>query len=102
MKRNGILNQETVGELTETPDDDFLLSPAYNLICTRLHISDWDMALEGGLFMFSSTKPQSVMVSHCPSQYLLRCLLHLYMLMVPIDVIALCLNTYNAVCFIWI
>ncbi|MCA0234122.1 MAG: HipA domain-containing protein [Bacteroidetes bacterium] len=34
----------------ETIDRDFILSPAYDLICTRLHLSDSDMALNEGLF----------------------------------------------------
>ena len=34
----------------ETIDRDFVLSPAYDLICTRLHLSDSDMALNEGLF----------------------------------------------------
>ncbi|TAH12074.1 MAG: type II toxin-antitoxin system HipA family toxin [Runella slithyformis] len=36
--------------ILETLDGDFVLSPAYDLICTRLHLSDWDMALKDGLF----------------------------------------------------
>ena len=36
--------------LVENRDGDFLLSPAYDLLNTRLHISDSDFALERGLF----------------------------------------------------
>lgn len=36
--------------IIETLDGDFILSPAYNLICTRLHLTDSDMALKDGLF----------------------------------------------------
>ena len=36
--------------ITETLDGDFVLSPAYDLICTRLHLTDSDMALKDGLF----------------------------------------------------
>lgn len=36
--------------ILETLDGDFVLSPAYDLICTRLHLSDSDMALKDGLF----------------------------------------------------
>jgi serine/threonine-protein kinase HipA len=36
--------------ILETLDGDFVLSPAYDLICTRLHLTDSDMALKDGLF----------------------------------------------------
>lgn len=36
--------------ILETPDGDFVLSPAYDLVCTRLHVTDSDMALRNGLF----------------------------------------------------
>jgi serine/threonine-protein kinase HipA len=36
--------------LLETPSGDFILSPAYDLINTRLHVDDSDFALEKGLF----------------------------------------------------
>lgn len=36
--------------LIETPNGDMLLSPAYDLLCTRLHVSDSDMATANGLF----------------------------------------------------
>jgi serine/threonine-protein kinase HipA len=36
--------------LLETISGDYLLSPAYDLINTRLHVDDTDFALEGGLF----------------------------------------------------
>lgn len=35
--------------LIETPQGDFKLSPAYDLLNSRLHIEDRDFALEGGL-----------------------------------------------------
>lgn len=36
--------------LIETPNGDMILSPAYDLLCTRLHVSDSDMATTDGLF----------------------------------------------------
>jgi serine/threonine-protein kinase HipA len=36
--------------LLETESGDYLLSPAYDLISTRLHVDDSDFALEKGLF----------------------------------------------------
>jgi serine/threonine-protein kinase HipA len=36
--------------LLETPNGDYLLSPAYDLINTRIHVKDTDFALDGGLF----------------------------------------------------
>lgn len=36
--------------LLETPDGDYVLSPAYDLINTRIHVDDTDFALEKGLF----------------------------------------------------
>jgi serine/threonine-protein kinase HipA len=36
--------------LIETPNGDMVLSPAYDLLCTRLHVSDSDMATADGLF----------------------------------------------------
>jgi serine/threonine-protein kinase HipA len=36
--------------LIETLNGDMILSPAYDLLCTRLHVSDSDMATENGLF----------------------------------------------------
>ncbi|MEH0153259.1 HipA domain-containing protein [Limibacter armeniacum] len=36
--------------LIEVRDGDYLLSPVYDLINTRLHVADSDMALEDGLF----------------------------------------------------
>ncbi len=36
--------------LIETPNGDMVLSPAYDLLCTRLHVSDSDMATEDDLF----------------------------------------------------
>ena len=37
--------------LIETPLGDYILSPAYDLINTRLHVEDTDFALDKGLFM---------------------------------------------------
>lgn len=34
----------------ETPNGDYTLSPAYDLINTRIHVNDTDFALDGGLF----------------------------------------------------
>lgn len=36
--------------LLETISGDYLLSPAYDLICTRIHVNDPDLAFKGGLF----------------------------------------------------
>lgn len=36
--------------LIETPKGDYVLSPAYDLINTRLHVDDTDFALDKGLF----------------------------------------------------
>ncbi len=36
--------------LIETPNGDFVLSPAYDLIATRIHVDDSYFALKGGLF----------------------------------------------------
>jgi len=36
--------------LLETDSGDFLLSPAYDLVCTRIHVDDGDMGLKNGLF----------------------------------------------------
>lgn len=36
--------------LIETPNGDMVLSPAYDLLCTRLHVNDSDMAPQEGLF----------------------------------------------------
>jgi serine/threonine-protein kinase HipA len=43
--------------LIETPQHDYILSPAYDLINTRLHVDDSPLALEDGLFKdFDTTK----------------------------------------------
>jgi len=34
----------------ETPNGDYILSPAYDLLNTRIHVNDTDFALEDGLF----------------------------------------------------
>jgi serine/threonine-protein kinase HipA len=36
--------------LIETNQGDYVLSPAYDLLCTRLHVNDSDLALKDGLF----------------------------------------------------
>lgn len=36
--------------LLETPDGDYALSPAYDLVCTALHIDDGNLSLRGGLY----------------------------------------------------
>jgi serine/threonine-protein kinase HipA len=36
--------------LLETISGDYLLSPAYDLICSRIHVNDPDLALKNGLF----------------------------------------------------
>jgi serine/threonine-protein kinase HipA len=36
--------------LLETLEGDYILSPAYDLICTALHIDDGNLALQGGLY----------------------------------------------------
>ena len=36
--------------LLETINGDYLLSPAYDLICTRIHVNDPALALKGGFF----------------------------------------------------
>ncbi|MET1055339.1 MAG: hypothetical protein ABWY16_08535 [Pedobacter sp.] len=36
--------------LLETAQGDFVLSPAYDLLNTKLHVDDPDFALDGGLF----------------------------------------------------
>jgi serine/threonine-protein kinase HipA len=36
--------------LIESPNGDMVLSPAYDLLCTRLHVNDSDMATSDGLF----------------------------------------------------
>jgi serine/threonine-protein kinase HipA len=34
----------------ESPDGDYVLAPAYDLMCTRLHIDDSDLGLQEGLY----------------------------------------------------
>jgi serine/threonine-protein kinase HipA len=36
--------------LLETPERDYVLSPAYDLLNTKIHVDDTDFALDGGLF----------------------------------------------------
>ncbi len=35
--------------LIESPNGDMIMSPAYDLLCTRIHVNDADMALKNGL-----------------------------------------------------
>ncbi len=42
--------------LLETPDGDYILSPAYDLLNTRLHVADTYFALKKGLFKNGSVK----------------------------------------------
>jgi serine/threonine-protein kinase HipA len=42
--------------LLETDDGDSTLSPAYDLICTRVHVNDPDIAFKDGLFSSYETK----------------------------------------------
>lgn len=42
--------------LLETQDGDFKLSPAYDLLNTRLHVDDTDFALQRGLFKEANAK----------------------------------------------
>jgi serine/threonine-protein kinase HipA len=35
--------------LIESPDGDFIMSPAYDLVCTHIHVDDPPMALKNGL-----------------------------------------------------
>jgi serine/threonine-protein kinase HipA len=37
--------------LIETPEGDYVLSPAYDMLNTRIHVDDSDFALDGGLFI---------------------------------------------------
>lgn len=47
--------------LLETPNGDYILAPAYDLVNTRLHVDDTDFALKKGLFVddFQSGKYRS-------------------------------------------
>lgn len=42
--------------LLETPDGDYILSPAYDLLNTRIHVADTFFALKKGLFKDGSVK----------------------------------------------
>jgi serine/threonine-protein kinase HipA len=50
--------------LLETPAGDYTLSPAYDLINTRLHVADTDFALDKGLFADSFRSEISRMTGH--------------------------------------
>ncbi len=50
--------------LLETPAGDYILSPAYDLINTRLHVDDTDFALDKGLFADSYKSGKSRITGH--------------------------------------
>jgi serine/threonine-protein kinase HipA len=50
--------------LLETPSGDYTLSPAYDLINTRLHVDDTDFALDKGLFADSFKSEKSIITGH--------------------------------------
>jgi serine/threonine-protein kinase HipA len=50
--------------LLETPAGDHILSPAYDLINTRLHVDDTDFALDKGLFADSYRSEKSIITGH--------------------------------------
>ncbi|ULQ55990.1 HipA domain-containing protein [Flavihumibacter rivuli] len=41
----------------ESPDGDYILAPAYDLMCTRLHIDDSDFGLQDGLYEGDTNNP---------------------------------------------
>jgi len=41
----------------ESPDGDYVLAPAYDLMCTRLHIDDGDLGLQEGLYKGDMDSP---------------------------------------------
>lgn len=44
--------------LMESPQGDYILAPAYDLICTALHIQDSELALNNGLFYEDFKEPE--------------------------------------------
>ncbi|MEZ0610353.1 type II toxin-antitoxin system HipA family toxin [Fibrella sp. WM1] len=50
--------------LMESVNGDYLLSPAYDLLNTRLHIDDTDLALEKGLFAEGYSSPNGNRTDH--------------------------------------
>jgi serine/threonine-protein kinase HipA len=50
--------------LLETAAGDYTLSPAYDLINTRLHVDDTDFALDKGLFADSFKSEKSIITGH--------------------------------------
>ncbi len=50
--------------LLESSKGDYLLSPAYDLINTRLHVDDTDFALEKGLFTDNYKSEQQKKTGH--------------------------------------
>lgn len=46
--------------LLETESKDFILSPAYDLLCTRIHVDDSDLALKNGLYEEDMEHPSYV------------------------------------------
>ena len=50
--------------LLESPTGDYLLSPAYDLVNTRMHVNDSEFALDRGLFADKFQSEQSKWVGH--------------------------------------
>lgn len=50
--------------LLETNSGDYTLSPAYDLINTRMHVDDSDFALDKGLFADSFKSQKSILTGH--------------------------------------
>jgi serine/threonine-protein kinase HipA len=50
--------------LLENPSGDYSLSPAYDLINTRLHVDDTDFALDKGLFVDAYRSEKSIITGH--------------------------------------
>jgi len=48
----------------ETPSGDYILSPAYDLINTRIHVDDTDFALDKGLFKDTYKSGKSKITGH--------------------------------------
>jgi len=54
--------------LLESPTGDYLLSPAYDLVNTRMHVNDSEFALDRGLFADKFQSEQSKWTGH-PTKY---------------------------------
>lgn len=50
--------------LLETRGGDYILSPAYDLLNTRIHVDDTDFALDGGLFSDAYQSESYIMKGH--------------------------------------